>query len=167
MSNEDFLDFLSAEMAFFFQTNDTPDIGRSTLWETFKAYLRGQVISFVSRMNKIQRPRLKWLSDELIKVDGEYSVSPSSSLYQRCLKLHSEYELLSTSEIEKQLLITKPHFFEQGDKAGKLLAQQARAISASRLIPQIKSNEEIVSDPQKINKIFSNYYSKLVQTPQT
>lgn len=53
-------------------------------------------------------------------------------------------------------------FFEQGDKAGRLLAQQVRATSASRLIPQIKLPDgSHTSDPVVINKSFSDFYTTL------
>lgn len=70
--------------------------------------------------------------------------------------------MLSTGKVERQFLQTKQRFFEQGDKAGKLLAYQARVASASRRIPRIKSpTGDITTDPTEISDIFSNYYSKL------
>ncbi len=67
-----------------------------------------------------------------------------------------------TLVIERQLRQSKQSFFEQGDKAGRLLAQQDRATSASRLIPQIKlSDGSLTSDPIVINKTFSDFYTTL------
>ena len=58
--------------------------------------------------------------------------------------------------------VTKQRFFEQGDKAGRLLAQQARTVNASRLIPKVKSPEgNLVSDPIEINKSFFEFYNNL------
>ena len=78
------------------------------------------------------------------------------------MKLQSEYDLLSTSIVERQLLQTRQRYFEQGDKAGKLLAYQARVAAASRLVPRIKSSAgEIVTDPTNISNVFSDFYSSL------
>ena len=72
------------------------------------------------------------IAEELLKLDGTYSTSPS--LYKKPLLLHLEHDLFMTCIVERQLQQSKQNFFEQGDKAGRLLAQQARATSASRLI---------------------------------
>lgn len=67
-----------------------------------------------------------------------------------------------TCVVERQLRQSKQSFFEQGDNAGRLLAQQARATSASRLIPQIKLPDgSHTSDPVVINKSFSDFYTTL------
>lgn len=67
-----------------------------------------------------------------------------------------------TDLIERQLRQCRQHFFEHGDKAGKLLAYQARAASSSRWISSIRSpTGEIVTDPAEINLVFSDYYARL------
>jgi len=53
-------------------------------------------------------------------------------------------------------------FFEQGDKASKLLAYQAQTEAASRLIPRIKlASDDTTSNPTAINDAFVDFYSKL------
>lgn len=113
---------LSTQIQLFFEINDMPDIGSDTLWESFKAYLRGQIISFVSHYKKSERSKLTEISDEIRELDGQYSANPSATPYKKRLQLQSQYYLLSTGKVERQLLQTKQRFFEQGDKAGKLLA---------------------------------------------
>lgn len=49
-------DFLTKEIHFFFGANDTPDISIDILWDSFKAYLRGQVISYVPILKKRKGP---------------------------------------------------------------------------------------------------------------
>ena len=61
-----------------------------------------------------------------------------------------------------QLLKSRQRIFESGDKAGKLLAQQARAAAASRFIPSIiSSSGATTTDPKLINETFSKFYSDL------
>lgn len=63
-----------------------------------------------------------------------------------------------THIIERQLQQSRQHFFEQGDKAGRLLTQQARAVSASRLIPGIKSSSGgYIVDPTEISRSFAKF----------
>uniref|UniRef100_A0A674MN32 Endonuclease/exonuclease/phosphatase domain-containing protein n=1 Tax=Takifugu rubripes TaxID=31033 RepID=A0A674MN32_TAKRU len=126
LSEPKFKDYLTNQIQLFFDTNDTPDIGSGVLWETLKAYLRGQIISFISGFRREERTKLKQISDEIQLLDAQYSVNPSDVLYKKRVQLQSQYNLLTSGRIEKQLLHTKQRFFEQGDKAGKLLAYQAR-----------------------------------------
>lgn len=67
------------------------------------------------------------------------------------------WKLLSLSTTTMKLCV-----FEQGDKAGRLLAQQACQASNSRLIPKIKlSVGSYTSDPTGISKYFSESCTKL------
>lgn len=50
--NEDFVKFVSNQIDFFLTTNRTPGISASLLWETLKAYIRGEIISYSSYENK-------------------------------------------------------------------------------------------------------------------
>lgn len=65
----------------------------------------------------------------ILEVDN-YSTNPDPALYKRRLQLHSELALLTTNEAELQLLKSQQKFFESGDEASKLLAQQSRAAPA-------------------------------------
>ncbi len=67
-----------------------------------------------------------------------------------------------THDVERQLRQTKQCFFEYGDKAGTLLAHQARAACVSRLIPRITSpSGNRTTDPAEINKVFLDFYINL------
>lgn len=157
-----FKEFLEVQISFFFDTNDSPEISRCTLWETFKAYMRGQAISYVSTLNKTERAELTVIADDICRVDGLYASAPTPALYKERLQLQAKFELLSTYKTQKQLFVTKQRFFEMGDKAGRLLAHQARAAALSRLIPKIKSaTGEVTSDPMEISRTFQEFYSEL------
>ena len=162
LSDDKFKDFVNSQIRLYIEINDTADVSCGTVWEALKAYVRGQVISYVSKLRKDERVRLSAILEELLRIDETYSSSPSPTLYKKRILLHSEHDLLMTSVAERQLRQTKQRFFEQGDKAGRLLAQQARAVNASRLIPKVKSPEgNLVSDPIEINKSFFEFYNNL------
>lgn len=72
------------------------------------------------------------------------------------------YDLLLTEKTERDLAFTRARLYEYGEKAGRLLAQQLKSKSASRLIPQIrKTSQESTVDPQEINSVFCKYYLDL------
>ena len=97
------------------------------------------------------RSKLIQIADKIQRLDTQYSVDPSDELYKKRVQLQSQYNLLTPGQIEKQLLHTKQRFFEQGDKAGKLLAYKAQTESASRLIPRIRlAPDDTTSNPATI-----------------
>lgn len=103
-----------------------------------------------------------WLSDQLLRIDTQYAATPTPLLYDQPLKYQSEFDLLSTPKVETKLLKTRQRYFETGNKAGKLLAHQARTAALSRLTPRIKlPSGTVVIDPKLVIDAFQNFYSDL------
>lgn len=65
LADDDFTKFITSQIAFFLELNDTPDISSGTLGETLKAYIRGQIISYGERKRRMKR------TTELIKAIKE------------------------------------------------------------------------------------------------
>ncbi len=85
-----------------------------------------------------------------------------AELCREKLSLKTKYDLLSTEKTERDLVFARARFYEHGEKAGRLLAQQLKSKSAARLIPKIrKTSQEITVDPQEMYSIFHKYYSYL------
>lgn len=90
------------------------------------------------------------------------TVSQSPDLYRERLKLQTELDLLSTREAEQLLLYSRGAFYESGDRAGRLLAQQLKSRNASNQITQIRTDTgTITSDPGDINHTFREFYFQL------
>ena len=142
-----------------FLETSTLSVSPSLLWETLKAYLRGEIIAYSSHRNRERKRQKQKLIDAISEVDCKYSTSPNPSLYKERLALQTQYNLISTSERER--LIMRSHY-EHGEKAGRLLAHQLKSKSASQSISQIEETTgEITTDPLKINDTFKKYYFDL------
>lgn len=146
--------------------NKTSEISASVLWETLKAYIRGHIISFVSFERKQKRKRLDELTKHIAQLDSLYASSPTPDLYKERLSLQSEFNTLTTDHAVELLLRSRSNYYEQGDKASKLLAHQLRQSTSFHQIPQIKTAVEITLDPTKINDEFKSFYS-LLYTSET
>ena len=69
---------------------------------------------------------------------------------EKCWKLQAEFDLSTTREEEHLWLKSEQRCFEMGDRASELLAQQAQAAAASRLISRMKSPQgDIFTDPRQ------------------
>ena len=160
-SDSPFFEFISARILDFFETNDNLEVTDSTLWEAFKAVIRGHIISFENSRRK-EKKRLLEIEKDLTQLETAYKSSANSVTLQNILKLRYEYNDMLSAQVQDQLFKLKQKQFELGDKPQKLLAQQLRGLQASRAIHEINSKScDIITDPSNINKRFSEYYQQL------
>lgn len=140
LEDASFCEMISQKIDDFMNSNQKDDVSPSLLWETFKAVIRGEIILYSAKINKMKRIRQEELIQGISMVDAQYSVSPSPELYKRKLDLRTQYNLLSTEKTERLLLKSRGYTYEHGDKAGRLLAHQLKC-SAAQQIPQIQKND--------------------------
>lgn len=165
LSSKDFLQLMSAQIKTFIEINKTPDISASTLWETLKAYLRGIIISYTAFERRTREEKLSELIKKIGETDKLYAENPSPDLYKERLTLQANFNISSTQKEEEMLLRSKYKYYEQGDKAGRLLAYQLKKEASSHQILQIKTPLGTTTDPKEINDHFKDYYS-LLYTPE-
>lgn len=84
-----------------------------------------------------------------------------TDLKKELLLLRAEYDKQSSFRAASSLLRLKQSFYEQGDKAGKLLAWQIKQLESSTPITSIRTQEKTLTDPRNINNAFKDYYQKL------
>lgn len=168
LADEDFVKFITEEIDFFLQVNRTDGISASTLWESLKAYLRGQIISRSACMRKMKYIKIDDLSSEIKTMDELISLSTTPDFIRRRVSIQTEIDLITTTQAEKLILKSRSRFYKEGDKPSKLLANQLRQKAASRNISQIRlSDGSLTEDHQSINNCFKEFYSKLYSSDIT
>lgn len=165
LSDEDFVKFISSEITSFLEFNKTPGMSVSTIWETLKAFLRGQIISYSAKLRKNHNAKLEQLTNDILNLDRVLASSPSKDLFKQRLNLQTEFNLLSTKHIENLIFKTQSRTFEMGEKAGKILAHQLHQKSSDRIIAEINDeNGARHKDHSEINSCFYKFYKKLYTT---
>lgn len=77
-------------------------------------------------------------------------------------KLKYEYNTIISEKAEFSLFRARQKYFEEGDKAGRLLARYIKQREALSSIFAIRDgNGQLVSDPHQINAVFTDYYKNL------
>lgn len=66
LSNDKFCNFVSTNIDTFLEFNKTDTVSYSLLWETLKAYLRGQILSHTLYANKECKKELQALSQSIL-----------------------------------------------------------------------------------------------------
>lgn len=162
LSSKEGIEEIKKHINLYLSFNDTPDVTKSTLWEALKAFIRGQVISWKSLKNKQQREKETQLKKEITETDRQHSSSPSVTLHKKKLALQTELELVYTSRTVKMLTKARHRYYEQGERMGKILAQQIKKQTASRMITEIRTDSgQVTRDLQGINDTFKCFYKKL------
>lgn len=82
------------------------------------------------------------------------------------LTLRTKYNELSAKKAATSLMMLRQNYYNQGEKAGKLLAWRIKQKQSERTINSIEDNKRnITSDPAKINNTFLRLYTPLnIQT---
>ena len=167
LSDSEFVSFLNTHIDLFRAKNETPGISPSLLWETFKAYIRGQIISYTGFERKQRKRRLSELMTRILQLDSIYATSPSPTLYKERIALQAEFDNLSTVQVEDLLFRSRHAQYEYGEKASKLLAHQLRQTSSTQQITQIQTPTGITTDPRLINDQFLSFYRSLYTSEQS
>ena len=162
LSEEEFCDYISNSIDQFIATNKTEDTSASLLWESLKAFLRGQIISYSASSKKNKQRKFDDLCKDIADLDRLIALNPDQALCKSRLDLQNKVNLLTTTTAEKLLLRSRGMYYEYGDKSSRLLAHQLKRQAATRLIPEIKDSQNVVqTTPSGINQAFFSFYSKL------
>lgn len=76
LSSNTFCSFISVRISFFIQTNKSESISPSLLWETFKAVIRGEIISYKAKTNKQRKQKEQDLLEAIRQRDIQHARSP-------------------------------------------------------------------------------------------
>lgn len=161
LHDPNFLEFIGSQIDLFFETNKD-ETSATIRWETFKAYVRGQIISYTSsKTNKIKL-EMQELDKKIQELEREVYADQSKALTQELLTLRAKYNALSTTKAESSLIRLKQSFYDQGEKSGRLLAWQIKKQEAERAISSIELPDGRISvDPLEINDNFASFYQLL------
>lgn len=152
---------MKKQIDLYLSTNHTTETSRSTLWEAPKAYIRGQIISWKSLINKQRSHKENKLMREIAKIDENYSIPPSPDMHKQKVYLQTELNLFYVTETTKRLTHMRHKYYEYGEKAGKILAHQIREQAATRLMMETRTESgQVTIYPVEINNTFKKFYMK-------
>ena len=123
LHDTNFLEFVGTNIDEFFKIN-TNETSASVRWEAFKAYIRGQMISYTSSITNKVNLKLRALDEETYE-DESHTMPQQKDL----LLLRAQYNKLSLSDAENNLFRLKQTFYEQGEKSGELLTGKLKNCS--------------------------------------
>ena len=89
LSDDKFKAFIKSAIEDFirFNQSESEPISKALLWESLKAYLRGQIISYSAHVKKLRLSNIQKLSTNLKSVDEQLATNPSSNLLKQRVSL--------------------------------------------------------------------------------
>lgn len=167
LSDDKFVEFINSQIDSFIETNSSPDISYSILWDTFKAYIRGQIISYTASDRKRKCQRLSHISDRLKTIDQNQAGLASEDFWKERAVLQAEHELLMNEKAIDMYMKSRQQCYEYGERAGKMLSHQLKQMAAASYISEIKDQGgNIITDQEGINNQFKLFYQELYVSEQ-
>lgn len=135
------------------------------VWEAYKTVIRGEALSLIAAQKKEKRQELERLEREILQLENENNQSHTSATIHALQLKQDEYRALYSDRARAIGRDTQSRLYDQGDKAGKLIAWLDKKEQASRLVPELCAGDgSIITDPQAIVDRFAEYYREVYQS---
>lgn len=112
------------ELKHFLATNDNKEVSPSTLWDTAKVVLRGKIISLSSKLKKEHEKDQRLLEEQIKKLETEHKKTNNKTTFIKRSNCRQQLNDSLTYKAEGALRFTNQKYYEQGNKASRLLAFQ-------------------------------------------
>uniref|UniRef100_A0A803T0D8 Reverse transcriptase domain-containing protein n=1 Tax=Anolis carolinensis TaxID=28377 RepID=A0A803T0D8_ANOCA len=146
----------------YFDFNVSSDIKEATIWDAYKAVIRGHLIQQKARINK---EKLKKMKEIILQIERNKKIlknSPNNSKVNKELKdLKREKSRMELDQTANQLRFIKQFNFENANKPGKWLARKIRKKKQFQQVTQIKKDKECITKDEDILQEFNKFYSQL------
>uniref|UniRef100_A0A3Q2ZLT7 exodeoxyribonuclease III n=1 Tax=Kryptolebias marmoratus TaxID=37003 RepID=A0A3Q2ZLT7_KRYMA len=123
LSYPSFTNYITDQWNFFMDTNKTPDVNPSLLWETAKAFIRGCVISYTTAQKKAAIKDQLHLERIVQETELQFKNTPSRALSKKLEAARSALNQLLTKQAEATIFFAKHRLYQSGNKPGRLLAR--------------------------------------------
>lgn len=148
----------------FFHTNNGSVDTFTTVWETFKVYIRGMAIKKHAGVLRSIRNRLELLETKLTKLEADF-LDNTSHTQEQLKDTLEEYHSIADSKLKHMGRYAMAREYGEGDRPGSVLAALARRRSESSNISGLLDEEgTLLTEQADINSRFSRYYQELYRT---
>lgn len=121
--------------------NDINNISPITLWEAYKASIRGKLTQMASRLPKACKVDIEWLEKEFLLLSKQHKRNSSSGSVEKLEAACTASNLALTAIAEKSLHWEGGWFYYQKDKTGSLLATRLTPKIRTQTLPKNKSTQ--------------------------
>ncbi len=142
LMDDKFVKYLSDQTDLFLETNDKKEADPRTVWDTYKAYMRGMIISYTSQRKKERMAKQLEIENKIKQLEEAfYTIELKST--------RSALHNLITRKAEMDILFTKQNFLACNN-SNRLLARLVRNAPVKSYISAIQdeNNQRQISNRQ-------------------
>lgn len=156
---------IHAETTLYFQENVDSVTSHRSLWEAYKAVIRGAPLAKISGLRKEAQGALIRLEEQILELETSPERHESDTLQQHLKIKTKEYSELATEAARTHYRATRCKVYDVGDKGGKLLAWLDKKSQVQRGVTELEERPAIrLTDPQDIADAFGRHYKALYKT---
>ena len=149
LNREENCNFIKSGMLEFWEHDEGSIEDHGIMWDAFKSFLRGRVIQRSSFIKKAESQRLFKLEQDIKKLEKQH------------VERQNSHDILNR-KTEFALFCTRQKYFEQGERAGKVLAHRVKQIQSQNVIPSIfDKDNNLLTNKRDINTTFREFYQEL------
>lgn len=131
LNDEKFIAFITTELKQYLDINTTTETSPLMLWDCAKAYIRGRIISFTSARKRQKEAKQKELENKIKELESKHKQTVSPALINKLNTTRRELNNLLSDKIEGNLRFTNQKYYEDGNRASRLLAFRLRKQQSS------------------------------------
>uniref|UniRef100_A0A803K153 Reverse transcriptase domain-containing protein n=1 Tax=Xenopus tropicalis TaxID=8364 RepID=A0A803K153_XENTR len=165
LSVPEHMELLVNKLEEFFQLNTESVQDFAIVWETHKAFIRGELISLASRLKRNRMAKLRTLKASLLLSEQQFAAQPTVQKLARITQLRNSIKDIQIQEVEKSIQWTKQRYYEFGNKAHTMLANKIRERKILNNPIMIQNKDKIEANPENILECFRTYYENLYNLP--
>ncbi len=157
--DDNFIEFLEMQTDLYLEVNDCNDSDPRLVWEAYKAYMQGMIISYSSKKKKEHIQEQSQIKKKIKKLEEDFHRSKSDGVLRELKEARLLLTNLLTKKAESDILFARQRLFEFGNKPNKFLARLARNSPQKAFIPVISDEDQIrQTHNTKINECFQKFY---------
>lgn len=158
-----FREFLDNAWESYEQTNGATAESSPTLyWQTAKAVLRGDLISYCSRRDKIQKKDYLVAQVALTEAYQTYKASLTPQNRDNYLSKKLAFDTLISQMESKYTFASGSAFYRHGNRSGRLLSRLLKGQHPPTIIKQLRTaNGSTTSKGSEISSILHSFYTSL------
>lgn len=149
-------------MSEFWEFNEGSISDTGVMWDAFKAYVRGRLIQYSALVKRAETKQMMKLEQDIKGLEKEHMQRPDPDIWRSLNKLKLDLNNISQKKAEFALFCTKQRYYEQGERAGKLLAHRAKQLQTQNIIPSVYDKyNKLITNKNETNEVFRTFYSEL------